>query len=81
MKVILKMIYMMEKVKKKYESGHIYEGEFQEGNMHGNGVMFVEDGVKIEGTWYQGNLDGDVKKIFPDGKIEELFFQNGICLG
>ena len=49
--------------------------------MHGNGVMFVEDGVKIEGTWYQGNLDGDVKKIFPDGKIEELFFQNGICLG
>ena len=49
--------------------------------MHGNGIMIGEDGIKIEGTWYKGNLDGDVKKTFPDGKIEEQFFQNGICLG
>ena len=49
--------------------------------MHGNGVMFVEEGIKIEGTWDNGNLDGDVKKIYSDGKIEELFFSNGICLG
>ena len=49
--------------------------------MDGNGVMFLTDGNKIEGTWYKGGLDGDAKKIYTDGKIEELFFQNGICLG
>ena len=43
--------------------------------------MFVEDGIRIEGTWEKGALDGDVKKIFPDGKIDEQFYQNGICLG
>lgn len=43
--------------------------------------MIFTDGIKLEGDWDEDNLDGDVKKIYPDGKTEDLFFQNGIMLG
>ena len=42
--------------------------------------MIFNDGSKLEGIWNEDNLDGDVKKIYPDGRTENLFFQNGYML-
>ena len=43
--------------------------------------MIFTDGTKVEGSWNEGNMDGDIVKTYPDGKIEKLFYQNGINLG
>ena len=51
------------------------------GNFHGKGSMILVNGIKYEGSWNEGKMDGDVKKIYPNGKIENLFYQNGINLG
>ena len=43
--------------------------------------MTFTDGTKLEGVWNEDNLDGDVKKIYSDGRTENLLFQNGFMLG
>ena len=43
--------------------------------------MILVNGTKIEGNWYEDNLDGEVKEISPNGEIREHFYQNGINLG
>ena len=75
MKEILEMIYTIDEKENKYE------GDFHEGKKHGYGVMVLVNGVKLEGNWNEDNLDGDVKKIYPNGEVKKLFYQNGIKLG
>ena len=49
--------------------------------MKENFMKDIGNGTKLEGNWDEDNLHGDVKKIYPDGKIKELLFQNGNMLG
>lgn len=41
------------------KEGHIYEGEFRKGRMHGEGKMFCPtDKIEYAGSWKQGVRDG-----------------------
>jgi hypothetical protein len=39
----------------KFKSGERYEGDFNDGTIHGNGVFFTAS-EEIEGTWNQGQV-------------------------
>jgi hypothetical protein len=45
-----------------------YEGEFQDGLMHGRGVMQYSDGRFYTGQWNYGREEGEGEMIWPDGK-------------
>lgn len=45
----------------KWYDGKIYEGEFSNGQLHGNGVMYYPNGQMAKGAWHHGeNMHLDV---------------------
>ena len=52
---------------KQYESGGIYEGEFNEGKQHGKGKYSLPNGYVYEGEWLNGKIEGKGKAQYPDG--------------
>lgn len=42
----------------KWYDGKIYEGEFERGELHGNGIIYYPNGQKARGVWHRGeNLE------------------------
>ncbi len=48
-----------------FPNGTIYQGQFFQGNFHGDGILTYQDGSKVKGVWNQGKLV-EKKLIFQD---------------
>jgi hypothetical protein len=58
-------------------TGDRYEGMFERDQMHGKGVLFLRDGGKIVGEWYNGKLEGLVEFRRGDGKMFAVLYRDG----
>lgn len=48
--------------------GTRYVGDFLDGKFHGQGILHMESGASIEGTWEHGKMIASVSKLtFKDG--------------
>ena len=57
--------------------GATYEGEWLDGNFHGNGSLVFDDGSKYEGSWVEGKRQGFGIHTNPDGsRIEGEWLQD-----
>eukprot|EP00961_Rhodomonas_salina_P160728 2164107-Rhodomonas_salina.2 len=54
-----------------FRNGDLYEGEFQDDLMEGNGSMLMANGCKYEGSWSQGKMDGHGRLFYPSGDVYE----------
>lgn len=59
------------------QKGRRYEGEFRDGDFHGKGVLYYPNGIKYEGTWIEGDPQGEFKKTFSDGSVSYQIYQDG----
>lgn len=64
-----------------YLNGDIYSGGMELGKPSGKGILALDNAKEkgtIEGTWFNGKLNGEAKRILePNKKIENLFFRDG----
>ena len=71
--------------------GRIVAGEFLDGGLHGQGVMTMPDGRRLEGRWYEGahyeggwrdgTPHGQGVMTLPDGTRYEGEFHDGLYHG
>ena len=57
--------------KMEYENGHIYEGEWMEGNTHGKGKYIWPDGEVYDGDFLNGIITGRGIRHYANGDIYE----------
>ena len=70
-------IFCSGKAKIKFENGVIYDGEFLNGNFHGNGKMEFPNNAVYEGGWEKGKRHGNGKMLYVDGTIYEGGWKEG----
>jgi hypothetical protein len=63
-----------------YANGDIYEGQWKEGKMDGEGKSTYTDGNVHEGQWKDGKQDGQGKITFADGNVYEVQWKKGILI-
>jgi len=54
-----------------------YEGEWQDGNMHGQGRMQFADGWEYAGAFVMGTMHGQGTLVYPDTTVYQGQFKNG----
>lgn len=54
-----------------------YEGEWKDGNMHGQGRMQFADGWEYAGAFFMGTMHGQGTLVYPDTTVYEGQFKNG----
>ena len=64
-----------------YDDGSIYEGEFVDGKVHGQGTYTWSDGTMYEGTFESGLLHGEGRLMWPSGAMYDGPFQAGEMAG
>lgn len=57
-------------IKKRYEYGGVYNGEFNDGKRHGKGFMTYKEGITYDGQWYEDNRHGYGKQITEKSEYE-----------
>ena len=63
----------------KFNNGNIYEGEFNCGNRHGQGKMFIKTNeTTYDGVWANNLRHGKGTIYFKDGRKIEGTWKNGI---
>ena len=60
-----------------FPDGRIYEGEFKDGLMHGEGVLTLPDKARIAGTFRKGLPHGPGAFVEPDGTRIKREWQDG----
>jgi|LauGreDrversion4_2_1035121.scaffolds.fasta_scaffold248318_3 hypothetical protein len=50
-----------------WKDGERYEGEWQDGRFHGQGVKTLPDGTVFDGEWEEGKPVGQGMCKYPDG--------------
>ena len=60
-----------------YDDGSIYEGEFVDGKVHGQGTYTWSDGTMYEGAFESGLPHGEGRLTWPSGAMYEGPFQAG----
>ena len=55
----------------RYQDGTIYEGEWKDGKMHGQGVFRYASGNVYEGEWKDNKRHGQVVYRYADGDVYE----------
>ncbi len=58
--------------------GTSYEGEWLDGDFHGNGKLTLADGTILEGQFVLGRTHGKVTVVHKDGHTREAHFDNGV---
>ena len=58
-----------------------YEGLWQDGLMHGDGIYILQDGSKYEGQFKEGKRDGEGRYTWVDGRKYEGQFKNDLIDG
>lgn len=58
------------------EAEGVYEGQWENGEMHGQGKFTWPDGVVYEGQYQNGQIHGQGKFTFSDGAVYEGQFEN-----
>lgn len=64
-----------------FPGGQRYEGEMQNGKMHGKGKMISPDGTRYEGDWINGLPHGFGTMTWPGGFVETGRWEKGIFKG
>ena len=54
-----------------------YDGEWKDGNMHGQGRMQFADGWEYAGAFFMGTMHGQGTLVYPDTTVYEGQFKNG----
>jgi antitoxin component YwqK of YwqJK toxin-antitoxin module len=57
--------------------GDVYEGEFRNGLLNGQGMMIYPDGEKYVGEFKNGNRNGQGTITFANGRVEEGIWADG----
>ena len=60
-----------------YADGARYEGEWRDGNRHGNGTFWYANGGRYEGDWRDGNRHGYGTLRYANGDLYEGKFREG----
>ncbi|HMQ48999.1 MAG TPA: caspase family protein [Saprospiraceae bacterium] len=60
-----------------FANGTLYNGEFQEGEIHGAGLCYYQDGSKYEGEWKHRLRDGYGTMTYPDGTKRSGYWKQG----
>ena len=58
-------------------NGMIFDGEFFEGNINGNGTLIQPDGVKYTGSFINNRQHGEIITTMPDGRRSKALWENG----
>ena len=64
-----------------YETGDVYNGQFDKGEMTGKGILKWKNGEIYEGTFVKGIKDGKGIHKWPDGSLYKGEYINGIREG
>ena len=56
------------KGRRTFTSGHVYDGQWQDGRCHGFGRFIYPDGQVFEGQWEGGRRNGEGTLSMPDGE-------------
>jgi hypothetical protein len=59
------------------EGSYVYEGEFHEDEITGNGKFRYASGAAYEGEWELGKYQGRGKFSWPDGRMYEVSGNKG----
>lgn len=54
-----------------------YSGNWEDGLPEGKGVLEYRDGTILEGTFKEGELNGEIKKIYSDHSYSTVLYRNG----
>eukprot|EP00040_Diaphanoeca_grandis_P044535 m.12648 g.12648 ORF g.12648 m.12648 type:complete len:655 (+) comp9392_c0_seq1:326-2290(+) len=65
----------------KFKGGHVYEGEFDSGLMHGKGRLCWPDGTTYEGTFVDNTITGQGRFVWSDGSTYEGEVDHGLRNG
>lgn len=60
-----------------YPSGARYEGNFRDGKIQGEGILYFSDGNKYIGNWVNQYREGKGKMIFTSGDVYRGEFKHG----
>ena len=60
-----------------YSDGSHYEGEFLNGDPHGQGICLYQNGDRYAGEWYRNQPNGKGKMIYHNGDVLEGAWQEG----
>jgi hypothetical protein len=60
-----------------YSDGSHYEGEFLNGDPHGQGICLYQNGDRYAGDWYRDQPNGRGKMDYHNGDVLEGVWQNG----
>ncbi|MBK8502758.1 MAG: hypothetical protein IPL46_11355 [Saprospiraceae bacterium] len=60
-----------------YSDGSHYEGEFLNGDPHGQGICLYQNGDRYSGEWYRDQPNGRGKMNYYNGDVLEGAWQNG----
>jgi len=61
-----------------YLSGEYYEGDWEDGKRHGEGVLLYPNGNIYEGTWDSDVKEGKGKFIHASGLVQDGFWVDDI---
>lgn len=64
-----------------YEDGSTYEGEYEDGKVHGQGTYTWSDGTVYEGSFESGLPHGQGRLTWPSGGVYEGSFESGLKHG
>lgn len=67
---------------KKYNfDGSLFIGEVKNGKPHGPGIMQLEGGMVLAGTWNEGKKQGLMRESATDGSSTFTLWEDDVCVG
>tara|TARA_Y100000588_G_scaffold272637_1_gene288456 strand:- start:511 stop:1200 length:690 start_codon:yes stop_codon:yes gene_type:complete len=64
-----------------FDNGDVYVGAMYGGAFHGKGVLYTREGMKLQGFFTEGVLEGDGLITYPNGDVYKGTFKYGLPKG